>query len=616
MAYLTAPDPKQTGWPAGVKYIIGNEGCERFSFYGMKAILQVHLTVLFAATGLLEDAAEVHAQEMVHVFIAGAYALPMIGAIISDRLAGKYHTIIWLSLVYCAGHAVLAVGENSIAGMMVGLGLIAIGSGGIKPCVSAHVGDQFGAGNHHLVSKVFQAFYFIINFGSFFATILIPFTRDIFGTSVAFGIPGILMFLATIMFWMGRHVFIHVPPHPGGRLGLYDTCASFLLFMGFIALPLFLSDALPSYAFWGIMLWCAIMGAWVFEERQAIEQDDGFLAVMYHSVGALIGGGNQRARSSHSDAPAGSVKRHWFFASAADRFGEEQAEGPRAVLRIISVFLLVSVFWALFDQHSSSWVRQASRMYLPEITLYDAPKDAATDKGETQAAKPDEDAEDDRVWWQKLIPPKIKVLPSQFASLNPLMVMILIPLVNFVLYPAFDRWGFPLSPLRKMSIGMGVASLAFASVAIIQQQIDVGHQEFLRQVLEHAGEAIPDGKISDKAVSATMIAAAEKAEITEDKIHVMWQAIPYFIMTLAEVMVSITGLEFAYTQAPTRMKSTIMGFWLLTVALGNKLTAVLTVLTDEWELTKFFWLFAGLMAGAGVLFALRAAFYKYRTYTQ
>ena len=86
-------------------------------------------------------------------------------------------------------------------------------------------------------------------------------------------------------------------------------------------------------------------------------------------------------------------------------------------------------------------------------------------------------------------------------------------------------------------------------------------------------------------------------------------------MTQAEVMVSITGLEFAYTQAPTRMKSTIMGFWLLSVSLGNKLTAVVTRLPDMDLLTSF-WVFAGLMAAAALLFGIRSAFYKYRYYTQ
>ncbi|MFP6674913.1 MAG: hypothetical protein VB878_07520 [Pirellulaceae bacterium] len=92
--HLTAPDPKETGWPKGVKYIIGNEGCERFSFYGMKSVLQVHMTALFVAGAAHEQLAEEHAQEVVHLFVAGVYAFPMIGAIIADRLLGKYKTIL------------------------------------------------------------------------------------------------------------------------------------------------------------------------------------------------------------------------------------------------------------------------------------------------------------------------------------------------------------------------------------------------------------------------------------------------------------------------------------------------------------------------------------------
>lgn len=568
--YLTAPDPNETGWPKGVKYIIGNEGCERFSFYGMKSILQVHLTTLFVAGGMYEELGEENAQEMVHLFVAGVYAFPMIGAIIADRLLGKYHTILWLSLVYCLGHLVLSIGENSIGGMAIGLGLIAIGSGGIKPCVSAHVGDQFGKGNWNLVGKVFQAFYFIINFGSFFATLMIPFIRSNpdkiwilrdhpeYATSVAFAIPGILMFLATIAFWMGRKVFVHVPAHPGGKVGLLDSIGATLLFMGFIGLPLFGWGVLSFSTNVVLTVSSVLIGLWVFEERQAIEQDDGFLAVMFHSVEALIKGDNRKTISSlGSDVPADSIHRHWFFSSAAKRFGEEAAEGPRAVLRIISVFFLVSVFWALFDQHASSWVRQAQRMDLDLVLPWST----------TNADG-------------KSVPAVLSMLPSQISALNPLMVMALIPFNTFFLYPFITKRGWEMTPLRRMTIGMITASLAFVVVAMIQVKINAG---------EKIGEL--------------------------NTVHVLWQFFPYLIMTQAEVMVSITGLEFAYTQAPTRMKSTIMGFWLLSVSLGNKLTAVVTKLPDMTLLTSF-WVFAGLMGVAAVLFGIRSAFYKYRYYTQ
>src|SRR5262245_21093513 len=227
--YRTSPDHETTGWPPGVPYIVGNEACERFSFYGMNAILAAHLASLYASQhGLAEKASQDAATAAVHLFKAGVYALPMIGAILAERLAGKYRTILYLSLVYCLGHVVLSAGERYLEGMFLGLALIAVGSGGIKPCVSANVGDQFGKNNWFRVRTVFQIFYFSINFGSFFATLLIPqvqlhagkFLIGLFpaleqhisayhlGTSVAFGIPGVLMFIATFIFWLGRRKFV------------------------------------------------------------------------------------------------------------------------------------------------------------------------------------------------------------------------------------------------------------------------------------------------------------------------------------------------------------------------------------------------------------------------
>src|SRR4029077_16932412 len=95
------------------------------------------------------------------------------------------------------------------------LGLIAIGAGGIKPCGSAHVGDQFGARNERLLERVFGWFYFSINFGAFTSMVLGPLLLHHLGPSVAFAVPGVLMVVATVVFFMGRAKFAHIPP--GGR---------------------------------------------------------------------------------------------------------------------------------------------------------------------------------------------------------------------------------------------------------------------------------------------------------------------------------------------------------------------------------------------------------------
>ena len=218
--YHTSPRASKS-MPNGIPYIIGNELAERFSFYGMKCILMIFMTKhLMDSSGQASPMSDNEATYWYHVFTSAVYYTPFFGAILADAFFGKYRTILALSIVYCLGHFALALDETRL-GLMVGLTLISIGAGGIKPCVSAHVGDQFGRTNSHLLEKVFSWFYLSINLGAFVSTMLTPILLAKFGSQVAFGVPGVLMLLATIVFWMGRKVFIHVPP--GGVKFLKET---------------------------------------------------------------------------------------------------------------------------------------------------------------------------------------------------------------------------------------------------------------------------------------------------------------------------------------------------------------------------------------------------------
>ncbi len=148
VASAGAHSAADNNFPPQIKFIVGNEACERYSYYGMRSIL-----VVFMIQVLLFQEAD--ATSIYHVFAAACYLFPVLGAFISDRIWGKYKTILYLSLVYCAGHAVLSIWETR-TGLYFGLALIALGSGGIKPCVSAHVGDQFRANQTHLLKKVYE----------------------------------------------------------------------------------------------------------------------------------------------------------------------------------------------------------------------------------------------------------------------------------------------------------------------------------------------------------------------------------------------------------------------------------------------------------------------------
>jgi proton-dependent oligopeptide transporter, POT family len=437
-------------YPPQVKYIVGNEACERFSFYGMSSILTVYMV-----QHLLH--AERDAKAYYHAFVMATYLTPIVGGWLADRFLGRYRTILFVSLGYVVGHAVLALWETR-AGFLVGLALVSLGAGGIKPCVSAFVGDQFGGSQRTLLERIYGWFYWVINLGSGTSKLLIPFLLDRHGPRVAFALPGILMALALLVFWAGRGHYERTPP----------------------------TGPAPH----------------------------GFLRVVRDALRRL---------------GTGEPGQHWLDLARAVH-PAEAVEGAKAVFRILGVFGAVTLFWALFDQKGSSWVLQAKAM--------------------------------------DLAVGGVVLSPSQLQALNPFLIMALIPLFTWGIFPLLERRGVDLSPLRKMTAGMFVTVLAFAAAAVVQTLIDAGRAP-----------------------------------------HVLWQLPQYFFLTVGEVLVSVTGLEFSYTQAPRAMRSTIMSIWFLTVAAGNLLTALVTELITLSG-AAYFWFFAALMLAAA--FAFRAIARGYR----
>lgn len=472
-------------YPSQIKYQVGNEAAERYSFYGMRSIL-----TLFMVNSLLISKEE--STEIYHLFVAACYLMPLVGAYISDRFWGKYKTIMVLSFFYCFGHAALAIWENKM-GLYLGLSLIAIGSGGIKPCASAFVGDQFKPDQETQLTSIYNLWYWMINFGSAISSILTPITLDLYGPSVAFGIPGVLMFIATIIFWLGRKQYVNVPPAGKNQDGIGEVLFSSL-----------------------------------FPNRNT--KNDGIFLALVKSISSVITYSILFFVSFFIWPLA-----KWFINRAAPNHTKKSIEAVTAAFDVSRILFTVSIFWALFDQHGSTWVLQAKEMNLNFMG--------------------------------------IEFNPAQMQAWNPLMVMALIPIFSIFIYPAINKF-FPMTPLRRLGWGMALAAFSFAQIGLIQQFLDSG-----------------------------------------DKLNVMWQFFPYLTLTMAEVMVSITGLEFAYTQAPRIMKSTIMSMWMLTVFFGNILTAVVAKV-NVFTGPNYFYFFAGLMLIVSLIFGIISTTYKMKNFME
>ncbi|HVE85815.1 MAG TPA: MFS transporter, partial [Myxococcales bacterium] len=372
----------------------------------------------------------------------------------ADRFFGRYRIILWVSFLYLAGHATLAAWEGSW-GLLAGCALIALGAGGIKPCVSAFVGDQFNKQQEHLLERAYGWFYFAINAGSIGGQLLIPkllgskpgVPPDAMGPAWAFGVPGLAMAVALLIYIAGRRLYVKAPatgPNPNS-----------------------------------------------------------FMSVLFGSG--------------------------FDLQAAEKKFPPDAVNGVRATLRVALVFLPCIGFWSLFYQYGSSWVLQAEKM--------------------------------------DLVTGPVKFESSQLSFLNGLFVLLLIPVMNQV-YAALERRGRKVTPLRKMATGMFITPLSFVAAALVQVWIESG--------------ATP---------------------------HVLWQIPQYFFLSVGEVLVSVTALEFAYTQAPPSMKSTIMSLWFVVIGSGSLLTGVVAS-ANRFTGASFYWFFTGLQVVAAVIFTLVAVWYR------
>jgi len=216
---MSRPSPatdRDDRMPSGIPYIISNEFAERFCFYGINSILTIFMVQFLRFT-------DSNAAAWQSLFKSGAYFFPMIGAIVSDVFWGKFRTIIVFSLAYIAGCLSLALFSDTPAALATGLFLIAFGTGGIKPCVSTNVGDQFTARNEHLIERAFSWFYLAINAGSSISIFLCPvlLASPNWGPRWAFGLPAGMMIVATVAFWLGRRKFAVVPP--AGKAWLHEV---------------------------------------------------------------------------------------------------------------------------------------------------------------------------------------------------------------------------------------------------------------------------------------------------------------------------------------------------------------------------------------------------------
>lgn len=557
--------------PVTVKFIVVAEACERFCFYSLRAVLTIFMV----------DKLHISENVAVSAFLAFsslAYISPVIGGAIADLYWGRFRTIAVSCAVYLAG--MLLLGFTSLSAVMwgtvCGLLLIALGTGGVKANVAVYGAQQLRGGDEAdeadgeqdeaaaaereaETAKYFSVFYFAVNTGSITSYIIAPAARTNLGFAAVFFICASMLLAATVTFVLPRKRYIDVQPGGSALATVWRVY----------------KDAAAAHGGWcsacarGVARPCAKCCC----RRCRGDEAHHALAQPSPAYGATPGqdspqlqsrlrsssehdtsgsdtapsplaltGRNSRPSSrgaSYDEVPSDSRASpfvhphgtHWLDAARSSN-SEEAVAGAKALWRLSPMLLALCMFWACFDQQGSSWVLQAKHMDLHGLH------------------------------------------PDNVGLLNPLLVMLYIPLLTAWVFPATDRalqrLGLGrLTALRKMAVGMWITGLSFIAAAMVQGAMDA----------------------SDTPISAVALLPQ------------------YCLITLSEVLVSTTGLEWMYTQAPPALRGSVMAMWYLTTALGDSLAGGIYSGAENLPKQALFWLFAIATCVAAAAFMWLAKLY-------
>merc|ERR1719489_638794 len=614
-----------------------------------------------------------------HAFTVLAYLFPLLGAIIADSSWGKYWTIFWLSIVYAIGSginmmsAIKPIGGDNLAVhaalASVGLFVIAFGTGGIKPCVSAFGGDQFSDDQDDYRKSFFSLFYFAINAGSLVSTFVSPLIRSEVSCfddecyALAFGIPTALMVVAILLFAIGTPYYRRVEPEGN----------------------------------------------------------------VFVQVSRVIG----YALKARGKVPSNERnKEHWLdYAADGTRERDQIIRDIKYVFNVLVIYIPLPLFWSLFDQQGSRWTLQAVRMngvigdvlILPdqiqlcnplmiialiplfEVTLYRwlrakninfsplkrmglgmwlaglafvvaAIVQTMINENLTQTPRKGETTL--RVL-NGVDPGCSLTMGGNIYNWNTEMPVVAFMEASGTLEEMIDEGRYTIEAscpgyatfetefdllgekaydavmykdgssiagkvvernVKKSQSGNAIFSVVNAYnenievSMVIKGKNDVKMDlmpgtkyefEELKQTdgpftlnVKAGGDDYTDEIEPLTGADYTYLVAPGKnherfTDIYENDISIFWMVPQYFIITLGEVFLSVAGLEFAYSQAPQSMKSVLQSFWLLTVSIGNIIVLIVAELSLIPNQADEYYLFAGLIAFAALVFLWLATRYKY-----
>lgn len=543
--------------------IIGNEFCERWCFCSVRAVLVLYLT---GRLNVLDD----DAVSLYSFFMAACYFAPLLGGYVADRFLGKYLTIVLFNVAYIVGLALLVVGafQDSRGPSFAGLLFMALGTGGIKPNISPLGADQLVGASDAQRMRFFFLFYASINLGSTLSYIVTPIIRVNYGFQWAFVLSLIVLTVSIVVFLAGGRYYVKIPPT--GRS----------VYAKFVAVFAASCCRKGSRS-------CCRLGKGASTEATPLIDGPAAAAeplpaaASADGLAVSSGSGLKPAAASVAAADGRSRPQTTGMECLDSAFATVPASdvlGVAAVLRILPAFACLPVFWALFDTQGSVFVLQRKAMQ----TICLGGGDSAC------------------------------MTPEQLGVLNPLFVLVLVPLMTFVVERlqrrAAARYGTIGAPAAESASGSGSSSSSTSHTAAADAPAQRPRAWYEPTALRRMCCGM---FITALAFVAAALVQRRIDDSPAGSVNVLLQVPPILLITVAEILVSATGLEWAYSVSPPSMRSSVMAAFQAMTAVGNLLTGTLyAALSKTLSSLQILLLLTGLMVIAAVAFTVIAIRFK------
>ncbi|HET6244300.1 MAG: peptide MFS transporter [Bacteroidetes bacterium] len=552
------------GHPAGLFVLFFTEMWERFSYYGMRALL-----VLFLTSALFDEGwawPSESALALYGTYTSLVYITPILGGFIADKYIGYRNAVVWGAFLMTLGHACMAL--NAEFTLYIGLFFLIIGNGFFKPNLTSIISHMY---EHHPEKKdgAYTIFYMGVNAGAFLGILLCGYVGEQIGWHWGFGLAGIFMFFGMLQFYFAQKIFGNVGSKPNkdtsnltikqsvDKLNPFTfTDKIFIFFSALIGLVWIIND--PLSKIWNrnlfdftlagmdgsnFMILFALILFIILLVSRIVRYDpvirDKMIAISIFAFFTVFFWAAFEQAGGSMTIFAKDYTNRVLDGNSANIF--------RIVNSLITIIPLIIINWVLYRLFKQTFAKYALSNILLAISFF-------------------------IIWitvifmlYDQYLQKDLEVPASWFSVLNSLFIIVFAPLFS-------KLWESKYNPSVAVKYGSGLILLGIGFLS-----------------LAYGASGIPMGA---KIASVSLI----------------WLVFAYLFHTLGELCLSPVGLSYLSKLVPGRMIAFMFGIWYLAIAIGNKLAGttggMIDKITAEYSLTVFFLLFFFIPAAAGILIIL------------